>query len=617
MSRFPYNPFDSSAGFGKQFIIWINKLALDIGIDIKEQKARLDVQINSIDQPNEVKDIRVDTKGNIHTNAKERVDSDRFELDQKIDETNERMGPLPAFLSFGSSIAEKAQNEFEGRGVSVQWFEADPTGQASSSQAFKDARDYAQEKGLGKIIIPQASYKLSEPFVVYSGMKVKGEHRSKSLIIPDEDFPAFTTEGYIDSSLGSSEIFIENLGINPVYATSKSAYDIEMINTFNSHIFNVLILGPDYLSRDDVSGIRFSKKSAYKGEHFVNSVLQSQLRHASIVMESTDSYMERNEVWAQLRSFAIHLVKSSQFLFKNQIVGSPVKGGLWIQDTLDDYDIEELTVMGNFFDGSYDDIDSGLGLNAYKLRSSSIVGNRFWRQMDGGLFMKNSHSNSITGNSFKDNNRRGNGSDDILLDSCAATTITSNTFKQEKTFSNKGSAVRTVNSPADKNIVTANTVYFISNYKDSSFSNKDIAVNNPGIEDKLSFVRSYLPTNVATNAGQETKIVFLAREKDNLNEYDYTNGAFIASQKGLYQISTTVTLDYQQVENRTILVVYKNGVGEVALQDVYTQGVIGIHGSVTLDLQEGDTISIYYYSSGNGTLIGADKKTWLSICKVG
>jgi len=72
-----YNPFNSSTGFGRKFIIWLNDLVKQIWKDIDLQKKRIDEQLTSVEQPSEVADLRIDAEGKQYAVARERFDADQ------------------------------------------------------------------------------------------------------------------------------------------------------------------------------------------------------------------------------------------------------------------------------------------------------------------------------------------------------------------------------------------------------------------------------------------------------------------------------------------------------------------------------------------------------------
>ena len=73
MARYPYRILKNA--FDRVFRNDLNKNFKDIEVDIKSQTARVDNLINSVEQPNEVVDARVDADGVVYPTLKSRLDS--------------------------------------------------------------------------------------------------------------------------------------------------------------------------------------------------------------------------------------------------------------------------------------------------------------------------------------------------------------------------------------------------------------------------------------------------------------------------------------------------------------------------------------------------------------
>ncbi|QCS52389.1 glycosyl hydrolase family 28-related protein [Priestia flexa] len=86
MPRFPYNPFDSTTGFGRKFIQWINSVFNDVGSDLQENKSRVDNLIRNTPQPSETVDIRVDNDGVEFPTARDRINNDYNKNKQSVTE---------------------------------------------------------------------------------------------------------------------------------------------------------------------------------------------------------------------------------------------------------------------------------------------------------------------------------------------------------------------------------------------------------------------------------------------------------------------------------------------------------------------------------------------------
>lgn len=89
MAKFPYNPFNSSLGFGKEFIKWVNKVFGDVGSDLQENKSRVDNLIRNTPQPSEIVDLRLDEEGFEHPTAGDRLASDLNKINAAFEEQEE------------------------------------------------------------------------------------------------------------------------------------------------------------------------------------------------------------------------------------------------------------------------------------------------------------------------------------------------------------------------------------------------------------------------------------------------------------------------------------------------------------------------------------------------
>ncbi|MBN8434728.1 hypothetical protein JF536_11535 [Priestia flexa] len=125
MPKFPYNPFDSSVGFGRKFIQWINNVLKDIGSDLKENKARVDNLIRNAPQPSEVVDLRVDADGVEHATAGDRITKDYDTLtsqyvyltdtvDIQVKDINQKILESKRSFAFGYEFEHIAHRGFSG-----------------------------------------------------------------------------------------------------------------------------------------------------------------------------------------------------------------------------------------------------------------------------------------------------------------------------------------------------------------------------------------------------------------------------------------------------------------------------------------------------------------------
>jgi hypothetical protein len=315
--------------------------------------------------------------------------------------------------------------------------------------------------------VASANYHITSPISInYENIIVEG---NGSTISVTSDIEVFSINN-------SSNTTVENFKIIDTTLTSRSKYHIHFHNCSKCLVQNVEIIGMT-LTKTDVAGIWFSRATGLSS--FVNRVQFCLLNQASIVMESTDSWTNNNTVWAYSRSFGIHAVKPSQFIEQNQIIGSSINGGVWVEDTIDGFNVELIKIQNNYFDGSYDAIDSGIGIKAVKMVDSIVAVNDFWRQMDESIIMTDCSTVKILGNTFKNGNRRDASKDDIVINIGGYNIIDANTFTRQVVHTNKG---KCITGTGQNNVVSNNTVYFSTYYNtpriDLHSSNK--LWNNPG-----------------------------------------------------------------------------------------------------------------------------------------
>jgi parallel beta-helix repeat protein len=324
------------------------------------------------------------------------------------------------------------------------------------SEYLQGLIDEKKKTGQNTLFLKPGEYDIYKPLVVPDFFKIAGLNKSSTKIISHGDIPSIVTKGFYNQKKGSNSIAIESITFLPKEVSKSTNYTIEMVNSYNSKIENITIAAPE-LNQDSVFGVNFSKRSKYKGHHFINRVENSQLSNASIRMESTDSYILSNEIWGHTRKFAIHLVNSSQFVNRNQIVGSSVNGGIYIEDNINHSSIELIRITDNYFDGSYDEVNSGSGIIANNVRNSRILGNDFWRQSEEGIKLKESKSIIINNNNFTENSRRTNNLPDVYIKNCSGCLIQANTYSRSKGYSGSNH-IEIIGENINSNIIKNNTI---------------------------------------------------------------------------------------------------------------------------------------------------------------
>jgi hypothetical protein len=500
--------------------------------------------------------------------------------------------------------------------VSVKDFGAVGDGVTDDTAAIQAAVDAANN-----VFVPSGVYRLASSVVLKTNTKIQGAGRRDAspweggtVFVPDAGVQSFVTAGVSSPLVGANNIVLSDFSISNNF--TGSLYDIELANAHTCTVENVFI-GSGNTTVTDCAGIYFSWKVGYVGSLFVNTVKSCRLSGASVKFEGTDNYLLDSEIWGNNRSFAVHVVKSSINIDSCQIVGGSVNGGLYVHDTRNGFNVELVKVSNTFFDGSYDALDSGIGINAVQMIRSNIVGNSFWRQTKEGIKIVSGQTVTIGNNVFVDNNRGDASKDDIYLDACQACVATGNIFQRTVAHVNKGRAVRTVNSTANKNLFYSNSVYFVTNYLASTFSNLDTSAESEGIAlAGKTNVQAYVTTNFAGTVGAETLLTFGTEVTDNLNEFNGTD--FIAKFDGVYTISYTIsyTVIFSGTRINSRVILNNNDYATLYDKTLPSSGNTTDSASITLFLNAGDKLNVRYFQDGVGEIVAGPSRTRLNIQRV-
>jgi hypothetical protein len=163
-------------------------------------------------------------------------------------------------------------------------------------------------------------------------------------------------------------------------------------------------------------------------------VLDSRFWPGSLELYVSDSWIRGNTFNGISSPFAVYVKTGNVFIADNHIIPPTVdkgSGGLVLESCW------FVRVIGNFFDGSYDDLDTNHGINANTVYWSSFVGNTFWNIGRSGIYARKLLNCVIAGNVFADNDKELNGWADVLLDSetngfISAVLLSDNVFRKEK-----------------------------------------------------------------------------------------------------------------------------------------------------------------------------------------
>jgi parallel beta-helix repeat protein len=348
--------------------------------------------------------------------------------------------------------------QFKGNSVNITKVGAFNNGSVDVSGAIQNLIDNYATNEVAEILIPYGNFRYDEPIILSRPVKIKGLGPN-SCLYTNDDTPLFKTAEASDKSYESLEF--ENFLVDSRAAASQF-YHFELLNAVHPKFVGIQTRSAG-LSKSDVGGIKISHTDPVTANFFMTVIDKCWLRDGSIVVDTSDVKIQNSWIWSDKRSFGVQLTNaaSNVTLINSDIIPSYENGGLWVNSAGNLYGLK---VIGCHFDGSYDDINTGHGINAKQLYGSTIQGNYFMRCKKSGIFLSDSMDNTIQGNFFINNNREDNGWSDIVVEgktfASSRNTVVGNSFRRDMAHTNKGLAIEEKNSGfnPDNNIFALNVV---------------------------------------------------------------------------------------------------------------------------------------------------------------
>lgn len=258
------------------------------------------------------------------------------------------------------------------------------------------------DKGVKSIKIPKGKNYVSEPIKLTSDVQLIGD--KGSTLYTNKDIPVITTK---DENVNYDNIFLYGLNVIQEYEGITSYPVINLKNVNMCRVERVQCnISNSFIESE--SGLRvYSTLTNVENHGGIFSILidKCDFRNCAVDINITDSYITNTNIWGVNRKYALHLGKSSQQVNNCQFVGGDEKGGVWIEDTDDGYNIEIIKITNCYFDGSYSDVKSGIGLNAKQMRYSNISNCSFWYQKKDGMLLDSCFGNTFVGLTFEGNGR--------------------------------------------------------------------------------------------------------------------------------------------------------------------------------------------------------------------
>jgi hypothetical protein len=350
-----------------------------------------------------------------------------------------------------------------------------------------------------------------------------------------------------ENSGAYNEITLSNFSVYDVDPTiSRTKYHFNLCNTINLKISHIWF---DVNGRTltDVGGFNIYQDGTQLV--YLARITDCLISGGSIVMAITDSWIMRCSIFAQGRSFAIHLKTASQIIEHCEMDGSAINGCIYI-DAGVGATVAGIQIRNNYLDGGYSTTDSGMPIKCVSnLDSSMITNNWIYNFMDGAMTIANPTNVVINGNVFDGCNRRDTGQHEIAITGALGPkncVITSNTFSRKRNpQTNKGYVIHAPGpySAASQNIIAHNTVngidylpngILVADYVNFSIqANKGLTPNFPEYESTAGFQA----TGTGTNPGK----VFMHS----------TDGNSGARDIGYLNFSSNVLASIAQIKART------------------------------------------------------------------
>jgi hypothetical protein len=351
---------------------------------------------------------------------------------------------------------------------------ADPTGVSSSDSAGQAMLDQRAQGG-AECYVPSGTYKQTVVWTYplsLTSLVLRGDGMQSSVITTALNIEQLTNAG-ADASNGLLFPLIEDIEFKNTFTVTAGAgatnFHIHLKNPLRALIRNVRCRSNfNDTDHNDANhgGIQLELVSTFTSA-FLNLIDSCYLDHAQVLVSTSDSVISNSIVYGHNCQYGIKSTSGNLTVTHCQIIGSRSKGGVWIAPgSLNS------KIVNNFFDGSYDAVNSGYGIVVEPTSSTSsyvqITGNYFWRQYYAGILAIDTISTSIVGNQFWNCGRADSASDPLNSDielrgvtlSPSTNTISNNTAFRSGTRSNLGLFILENNAGVNcaNNIYSGNTV---------------------------------------------------------------------------------------------------------------------------------------------------------------
>lgn len=231
---------------------------------------------------------------------------------------------------------------------------------------------------------------------------------SAGLIFNGGDIPIIARANWQDiNRAGYPSMALKDMLIIDNAESRTNSWSIDLTNGDSSGIDNIMLSAAVGENPSDLYGVALGAAygSSLPTPSFVCFARNCRLSRAKLLINTSDSYIESNELWGNNRDIALQLGAGGTSVNNNQIVPGST-AGIYLKSQLG-HMLDVLRIENNYFDGSYPEYWTGTGIlqapsENSGLLNSIVSGNTFWHLNSSGINVNNLFSSRIVDNQFTD-----------------------------------------------------------------------------------------------------------------------------------------------------------------------------------------------------------------------
>lgn len=283
--------------------------------------------------------------------------------------------------------------------------------------------------GAKHVELDDKARRVNSPLLYQSSVAIHGAGRSAiSLVWTGGDLPVIARPSYANKdTMGFSNVRLQDLRITDQAATRTSYYTVDLTNGNSNGLERCMIDCPgnfDGSGNRIITSDRFgailgrARNSAVANTYaFVSHFRDSRITNGTLVMNTTDWYINSSEIWGAFRNRTLEITGGGTIDGGTQIVPGADCGIFLTSDF--GYDIATLKILGVYFDGSTDSTlytgDAIKSDGTTGLVGGRIIGCNFDLMSGRGIYLNKANYTTIQGNIFADCDGADTGLPDISI----------------------------------------------------------------------------------------------------------------------------------------------------------------------------------------------------------